>query len=244
MSNMELQLTLERLRDAAELYRQLAKSRRDEADGNRREADLDALDAEYAEDLAGVAEEQSVRRDAAAELEAELQALETRLRERRARKPHDADSQLAIVKDIENLRCRRDKVEQQLLELWQQNASADDAAAAEARNVGDERDRIARNRRDQAERVAKAGRALPEIEADLHHLLRHLSPRIKSRLGRMADRLGDPVADLVTGACGSCGYAMPAQDAVNADREAELVTCQGCGRYIVARSSRKTRAGG
>lgn len=239
-----MQLTLARLRDAAELYRQLARARHDQSEGERRGANLEALDAEYAQDLEAAAQAQTVRRTEAEELEAELQALETRLRERRARKPHDADSQLAIARDIEALRSRRDQVEQQLMELWQRHENDDRAAARETQGVNDQRQNIAQRRQDQQERAAKAGRAVPEIEQDLHFLVRQLPPRLRSRLGRMAERLGDPVADLVQGACGSCGYAMPAQDAVDADREAALVVCQGCGRYIVARSSRKTRSGG
>jgi hypothetical protein len=58
---MELQLILARLRDAAELYRQLAAARRDADDGARRQDSLTALDAEYADDLSSASTQRQQR---------------------------------------------------------------------------------------------------------------------------------------------------------------------------------------
>lgn len=239
--DLDLQLTLARLRDAAELYRQLVAARRDAEEGDRREASLTALDAEYADDLSSASNERQQREHAAAGLEAELRGLEAKLRERRARPASDAHTQLALVRDIAALRQRRDVIEQQLLDLWQRNSAADLADAEEAAAVTDQRRRLADQHADAASRADRAGLAVPEIEGELDHLLGQVPVRIGGRLRKLADRLGDPVADLLQGSCGSCGYTMPPQDAVDADREARLVVCQGCGRYVVPRSSRKTR---
>jgi predicted nucleic acid-binding Zn-ribbon protein len=238
---MELQLILARLRDAAELYRQLAAARRDADEGTRRQDSLSALDAEYADDLSSASTQRQQREHAAAGLEAELKGLEAKLRERRARPPADAHTQLALLRDIDALRERRDRIEQQLLDLWQSNSAADLADAEEAATVTGQRERLADQQLDVAQRAGRAGLALPEIEGELDHLLRQIPVRISGRLRKLADRLGDPVADLLQGSCGSCGYTMPPQDAVDADRDARLVVCQGCGRYVVPRSSRKTR---
>ncbi|MEZ4387504.1 MAG: hypothetical protein R3D98_07970 [Candidatus Krumholzibacteriia bacterium] len=239
--DIELQLTLIRLREAAELYRQRVQARRDQAEGVRREANLTALDAEYADDLSEVAARRRQREHAAAALEAELQGLEAKLRERRSRPPADAHTQLALTREVASLRQRRDQVEQQLLDLWQSNSNADLAAEQETTSVTVQRAQLADRQRTASHRAAQAGLALPEIEAELGHLLQRLPARVASRVGRLAGRHDDPVADLLQGSCGSCGYAMPPQDAVDADREARLVVCQGCGRYVVPRSSRKTR---
>ena len=228
----ELAITLAHLRDAAELYRQLARARRDASEGHRREADLAALDAEYADDQARAAELRRARSVEAARLEDELQTLEARLRDRRACRPADAATQEAVIRDVATMRRRRDAIEQQLLDLWQE-PDADESAAT--------RQDIAGRQGEQTARWERAERARPEIERDLEHLLSRLPTRIARQLQRAAGRLDQPIADLVQGACDACGYAMPAQDAINADREAELINCQGCGRHVVPRSSRKTR---
>ncbi|MBD3220372.1 hypothetical protein GF314_03940 [bacterium] len=130
------------------------------------------------------------------------------------------------------MRRRRDDIERKLLDLWQE---PDDGPATAARQD------IATRQGEQTARWQRAERARPEIERDLEYLLDRLPTRIARQLQRAAGRLDQPIADLVEGACDACGYAMPAQEAINADREAELITCQGCGRFIVPRSSRKTR---
>ena len=239
--DLEVQLTIARLRDAAELYRQLARVRRDEQEGARRGRDLDALDAEYAADAAVARGEGEAGHVEAAGLERDLRALEARLQQRRSVRAPDAATQLALADEIAALRRQRDELEQRLLEVWQRDQDSDTIAAADAAEAAAERERIAERRQTQTARAERAGLARPEIENDLHHLLRRLPPRVASRLARLAGRHDDPIADLVQGACDSCGQALPAQLALDVDREAQLVTCQGCGRYVVPRSSRKTR---
>jgi predicted nucleic acid-binding Zn-ribbon protein len=239
--DMQLELTLARLRDLADLYRERARAQLHQADGVRREADLVALDAEYADDLAAAEKDQRARDGEARRLEDELKALEAKLQDRRRRQATDAATVLALADEIANLRQKRDELEQQLLTIWQRNDLSAADLLGERDSVAAQRETLAHRREELARRAAQADRALPEIEGELGHLIRQLPVRVASRLTRLAQRLDDPIADLVGGACGTCGQSLPPQSAVDADRGSALVTCQGCGRFVVARSSRRTR---
>jgi len=237
-------LTLARLRDVADLYRQLAAARHDLSDSARRERDLAELDAEYVGDLAATGDDLRRRRQQASRFEDELKNLEDKLQDRRSRQAGDAATVLALAGEIASLRRRRDELEKKLLDLWQSGETAAAALAEETRQTDDQRQAIADRRRDHAESAVRAGRAVPEIEGELGHLVGQLPTKVGRRLKQVARRHADPVADLVAGNCGSCGQSLPPQEAVDADREAALIVCQGCGRYVVARSSRRTRGRG
>jgi len=239
-----IDLTLARLREAAELYRQLAAARRDQEQGAARERSLAELDAEYEADARADAGRAADREQEAAALEAALREVEARLQQRRAAPRHDAATTARLAEDISALRRRRDQLEQQLLELWQSHEAAAGEDLAGAATSGVARERIRAERAERAARREKADLAVPEIEGELAVVMRRMPRRVCSRLQQIARRHADPVADLVAGACGSCGQSLTPQDAVDADREAALITCQGCGRYVVARSSRRTRAWG
>ena len=232
----QLDLALARLRDVADLYRQLSTARHDLSDSERREHDLAELDAEYVDDLAATGDDLRRRRQQARRLEDELKALEDRLQDRRSRQAGDAATVLALAGEIQSLRGRRDQLERELLDLWQTGETAAAALAEETRQAADQRRAIAARRRDHAESAGRAGRAVPEIEGELGHLVGQLPTKVGRRLQQVARRHVDPVANLVAGNCGSCGQSLPPQDAVDADREAALIVCQGCGRYVVARS--------
>jgi predicted nucleic acid-binding Zn-ribbon protein len=238
------ELTLAKLRDLADLYRQLAVARRDQDHGARREQDLAALDAEYADDAGDLDAAADGRRQESAALEATLREVEQKLQQRRAAPRHDASTTARLADEIATLQRRRDQLEQRLLELWQEQDRADRAGAAGQAEAATAREGIAAERAERAERRRKADLAVPEITGEIELLHRRLPRRVGSRLRQIARRHDDPVADLVQGACGSCGHRLPPQDAVDADREASLITCEGCGRYVVARSSRRTRAWG
>jgi len=239
--SLELELTLARLREAADLYRQIAKARRDQSEGQRREISLTALDAEYQDDLAADEKQVRARKVEAGRLEDALQALEAKLQDRRSRHPSDAATVLAMSNEISLLKKQRDQLEQQLLNLWQDNEKADSVSAQERKAAEIVRGRLADRREDFAAKAAQADRAVPEIQGELEHLLKQIPVRVSRRVSRLGTQHDEPIADLITGSCGCCGYRMTPQEALDADREAALITCQGCGRYVVARSSRKTR---
>ncbi len=242
--DFELEMTLARLRDAADLYRQLATARRQQDEGVRRDHHLTALDAEYKSDLAAAEKVGRSRNSEVRLLEDDLQSVEDKLRDRSSRQPVDAGTVLALADEIASLRKRRDALEQQLLDRWQQGDTAAAVLAGEREDAATERDKIARQKQDAADRAARADLAVPEIEGELAHLVKQLPARVAGSLRRIARRFPDPVADLLAGSCGGCGQSLPAQEAVDVDREKALIICQGCGRYVVARSSRKTRGWG
>ncbi len=233
-------VTLALLRDAAELYRQLATARRDQDRRQRRAPDLDLLAAEYDDDLAAVRRDDRHLRSEARRLEDALQQLEAKLADRRSRRAADAGTALALTAEIAALQDTRQELERQLLDLWQRNQETAQNVAREQAVADAARQRLAHERDDVLLRGRRADEAVPEIARELEHLTRRLPRQIASRLAQVARRHADPVADLRHGACAGCGQSLPPQEAVDADRETALVVCQGCGRYVVARSSRLT----
>ena len=236
-----LTVTLARLRDAAELYRQLDAAQRHRDDAQQRQADLLALDAEYAADQEEAGRSDRDGRDEVRRLTDELAALTAKLADRRQRAATEAKLAAALAVDIASLERCRDELQARIREVQEQTARAGAALAADATVAADARAGIARQREVLADCGRQAEAAVPEITEELAHLLRLLPPRVAGRLAQIARRHGDPVADLVQGACAGCGQTLPFQHAVDADREAALVICQGCGRYIIPRSSRRTR---
>lgn len=237
--NEEVDLTLAKLRDAADLYRELAHARHDLSEGRRRVRDLADAAAEYRQDEEAASDDLRRRRREARALEDELQTLENRLADRRSRPATDPGMVLAMADEIRNLEARREQLEQRLLETWRQADLPVQDAETEVR-----RDQVAARRQEQDERAERAGRAIAEIEGELNHQLTKLPTRVARKLARIAGRHDEPVADLLEGSCGGCGQSLPPQEAVDADRERALIICQGCGRYVVARSSRRTRGRG
>lgn len=235
----EVELTLAKLRDAADLYRELAQARRDRSEGRRRARDLAEADREYRQDEDTAVGELRRRRREARGLEDELQALENRLADRRSRPAADPSLVLALAAEIRSLEERREALEQRLLVTWQEAAAPVQDTAIKARH-----EQVVARRHEQSVRAEKAGRALAEIAGELDHQLGKLPVRVSRKVSQIARRHDDPVADLVEGSCGGCGQSLPPQSAVDADRERALIVCQGCGRYVVARSSRRTRGRG
>ena len=240
----EQMLLFAHLREAADLYRQLAAARHGRDGSSGRDEHLAGLASEYDQDVADA--DAAERRDRAAvrRVEDELADVERRLRDRRARQDGRPGTVAALAADITALRARRDQLEQQLLQAWQDVEQAVAGHQAHRREAAAGRERAESERADLAGHADRAGREVPRLEAELDAVLARLPVRVARRLAQAGRRHDDPIADLIEGACGSCGQHLPPQEAVDADREAALVTCQGCGRYVVARSSRRTRGTG
>jgi predicted nucleic acid-binding Zn-ribbon protein len=235
----ELDLTLAKLRDAADLYRELARARREQSEGRRRARDLADADREFEQDEHAASAELRRRRQDARRLEDELQGLENKLSDRRTRPASDPGTVLALADEIRGLEARHEELERRLLEVWREAE-----APPVARDEGWSREDAALRHREQVERADKAARAIAEVEGELDHQLGKLPPRVGRKVAQIARRHPDPVADLVEGSCGGCGQSLPPQEAVDADSERALITCQGCGRFVVARSGRRIRGRG
>lgn len=234
-------VTLARLREASELYRQLEEAGRHQMAAQSRARDLAALSCEYGEDLEPARRQERDLRSQARRLEDELEQIELKLQDRRSRRTGNAGAILALADELAALQARRVELERHLLELWQQNEDAARDLEAEQAAADAAQHRLARESEHLAVRCRRADRAVPEITNELLQLLQRLPRQVAGKLEKIAQRYADPVADLHLGACATCGQSLPPQKAVDADREVALVVCQGCGRFIVARSSRRTR---
>ncbi len=233
--------TLACLRDAAELYRQLATAERHQAQAASRTVDLEAAVAEWDDDIAASAADGRRRQRDTIGLEDELEAIETKLRDCRSREARDATTAQALADQLEALQRRRVELEARLIERWQQDDRAAADRTAEVGAAAAARARLSVRQADLEQRRQRAERAVPEILAELEQLRGQLPARVGNRLAQVARRHADPVADLAQGACGGCGQRLTPQEALAVEREAQLLACQGCGRFVVSRSSRRTR---
>ena len=74
--------------------------------------------------------------------------------------------------------------------------------------------------------------ALREIDAKITEMEETLPPPMRSRYQRVAARLPRVVAPVIKGTCYGCFVAVPTAQASDADRNAEVRTCQNCGRFL------------
>ncbi len=225
------------LREVAGLYEELVRARTVVSEAAGRDAHLTGLSAEYTADLTDAAAIVADRRRQAHRLEGELRDLEARLQVRRARRAriHDAHSAAALASELEHLQVKRDALEAELIASWEA-ADAQTASLAETTETVDrQRSQIVERQGDLAQRREHASVAGLEVTQDLQAVLKRLPAPMAARLKRLATQLGNPIAGIVGGACDACGYQLPAQKAVDVDRDREVPTCNGCGRFIVAR---------
>jgi predicted nucleic acid-binding Zn-ribbon protein len=234
---LETSLVLTHLREIAALYEELAVARGAVQSAPERADHLAELDREHRDDLAGEQDAVAARRSEARRLEGELRDLEARLQERREQRGGLAGPQqvLALQRELAGLRERRDALERELLAAWETTEREEAALGVSAQRTDAARTEIATRAAGVAQRGARARAAVEEIDAELAGRLARLPVRVAKKLERLSARWPDPIAGLNAGACASCGYALPAQMALDADREANLVICQGCGRFVVVR---------
>lgn len=74
--------------------------------------------------------------------------------------------------------------------------------------------------------------AVKAIDAKIAEMEATLPPQVLSRYRRVAERRPRVVAPVIKGTCYGCFVAVPTAQASNADRNAEIHTCQNCGRFL------------
>ena len=76
------------------------------------------------------------------------------------------------------------------------------------------------------------------LEARRDGLLAELPQQLRGRYQRIhTAKNGEALAELVAGACGACGAAMPLQTAIEVRRGQNVLECPSCGRILVYRSA-------
>ena len=74
--------------------------------------------------------------------------------------------------------------------------------------------------------------ALRDIDAKILEMEESLPPAVRSRYKRVSQRRPRVVAPVINGTCYGCFVAVPTAQASDADRNAEIRTCQNCGRFL------------
>jgi predicted nucleic acid-binding Zn-ribbon protein len=74
--------------------------------------------------------------------------------------------------------------------------------------------------------------ALEDLDAKIAEMEESLDPPVKSRYRRMAGKHPRVVVPVIRGTCYGCFVAVPTAQASDAERNAELRSCQNCGRFL------------
>ncbi|HYJ78023.1 MAG TPA: C4-type zinc ribbon domain-containing protein [Longimicrobiaceae bacterium] len=74
--------------------------------------------------------------------------------------------------------------------------------------------------------------ALEELDAKIAEMEEALDPPVRARYRRMAGKHPRVVVPVIRGTCYGCFVAVPTAQASQADRNAEIRSCQNCGRFL------------
>jgi predicted nucleic acid-binding Zn-ribbon protein len=74
--------------------------------------------------------------------------------------------------------------------------------------------------------------ALKELDAKITEMEESLPPLVRSRYQRIASRQPRAVVPVIRGTCYGCFVSVPTALASDAERNAELRSCQNCGRFL------------
>jgi predicted nucleic acid-binding Zn-ribbon protein len=74
--------------------------------------------------------------------------------------------------------------------------------------------------------------ALREIDTKIVEMEESLPPAVRSRYKRVSQRLPRVVAPVINGTCYGCFVAVPTASASHSERNAEIRSCENCGRFL------------
>ena len=74
--------------------------------------------------------------------------------------------------------------------------------------------------------------ALKELDAKIAEMEEALPPQVRNRYRRVAAKHARTVVPVIRGTCYGCFVSVPTALASDADRNAEVRSCQNCGRFL------------
>ena len=74
--------------------------------------------------------------------------------------------------------------------------------------------------------------ALKALDDKIAEMEETLPPQVRSRYQRVSARLPRGVVPVINGTCYGCFVAVPTAQASDADRNAEIRSCENCGRFL------------
>ena len=74
--------------------------------------------------------------------------------------------------------------------------------------------------------------AIKQIQEKISEMEESLPPQVRSRYSRVAAKHPRMIVPVIRGVCYGCFVSVPTALASDADRNAELRSCQNCGRFL------------
>jgi len=141
----------------------------------------------------------------------------------------------AMLKEIEAVQGEVERNEERLLELFDEIEQAGPKLREELDRIGGERGQIEKQKAGLTERAAELDAEIVRLLDDKPWLMADLDTRVRGRYERVLSRHGDTgVVNVDAEHCGGCGTQLPPQVAVEVRKNNQILTCQSCGRILVA----------
>jgi len=74
--------------------------------------------------------------------------------------------------------------------------------------------------------------AVRDLDTKITEMEESLPPQIRGRYKRVSARMPRVVAPVIKGTCYGCFVAVPTASASDAERNAEIRSCENCGRFL------------
>jgi predicted nucleic acid-binding Zn-ribbon protein len=138
--------------------------------------------------------------------------------------------------EIDALKEKSSKIEDQVLELLENIEKISVTAAAEEKKLGDFRAEAAKDKADLEARDKELSDKIAIKHDERKRLVVDIDQALLTRYERIRDnKAGLAVAIIQNGACGGCFRRIPPQETQELKKMKRIITCEGCGRIIVWR---------
>lgn len=139
----------------------------------------------------------------------------------------------ALAHEIEMCKDAITKLEDQQLELMEQGETAARELARAKQNAAQARKEIEAQIAALNEREANIKKQLAELESNRDELAAAVEESCLSRYERLfRSKGGRVVVGIEHGVCGGCHMKLPVQTMVTCQSQAEIITCNNCGRIL------------
>ncbi len=214
----------------AEIHGEIERLPRRAEEARRRE-EACARERERAE-----AEMDAMRRERRT-LEASLQDAEVKLKTLRTQLMSVGSNReyAAMLKEIETVEGEIDATEEKLLELMERLDAAEPGHRDRLAAIDRDREAAEADRRRVEAEIESLRDEAQRLEAEKPRLVAELEPTTRRRYERVIAHHGDVgVAWVRDEHCTGCNAQLPPQVAVEVRKNNQIITCQSCGRLLVA----------
>ena len=142
----------------------------------------------------------------------------------------------ALQHEITGLEETSSSLEDKILEIMEKNEKISRKIAEAEKNVKAEADKTAKEQAELDKEEAELGQAIAIKADERKRLVVDMDPTLLKRYERIRESKGGlAVATVNTGACGGCHRRIPPHEMQNLKKDAQIITCEGCGRILIWR---------